>query len=80
MNNQIELSCGFGELSLNDFAEAKKSKAIGETERKEEVEEQLPEIQEEAGNDLGAAILGEAENGGGQIPNPTQQETDEVNS
>ena len=50
LDKQIELSCGFGELgSLGNFEESEKWNAMGEIER-QEVEDQLPTIQEEDGN------------------------------
>ena len=53
MNRQIDLSCGFEELSRNleDFEEMKKWKENEEIERQEEIENQLPKTQEENEND-----------------------------
>ena len=67
LNRQIELSCGFGELrrSLDDFEEAEKWKTTQEIDR-QEVEDQLPTIQEEYENDSGAAFSEKDESGGDQ--------------
>ena len=76
MDNQIELSCGFGELSknLDGFGEMGKWESNAEIERHGEIENQLPTIQENE-NDLGDAFLEIGENGRGQIPSLTQRET-----
>ena len=80
LNRQIELRCGFGELrrSLDDFEEAKKWKVIEEIDR-QEVEDQLPTIQEENGNGTGAVFSEQEASGGDQSPNPTQHETNGEN-
>ena len=53
LNKQIDLSCGFEALSRNleDFEEMEKWKANEEIERREEIENQLPTIQEENENE-----------------------------
>ena len=56
LNKKIDLSCGFEELrrNLEVSEDMEEWKAMGEIERRGKVENQLPTIQEENGNDLGA--------------------------
>ena len=60
LSNRIELSFGFAELRtiLGNFEEDKMRKGNQEAIRQESVECQLHTIQEEIGNDFGAAISG----------------------
>ena len=51
-----------------------KWEASEEIEREEEIENQLPAIQEENKNDLGGGVFGKEENGGYQSQNQTQHE------
>ena len=76
LGREIELSCGFEELrkNLEEFEEMEKWEPNEEIERRGEIDNQLPIIQEENGNDLGKAFLEIEENGGDQIPSSTQQE------
>ena len=79
MNKQIDLSCGFEELrrNLGDFEEMEKWEENEEIGRQEEIENQLPTIQDENRNDSGAEFLEREENGGDQNQNQTQQETND---
>ena len=67
MHKQIELSCGFEELSTspNEFEDDKIWKSNKEIERREGAECQLHTIQEEGENDFGAVFSGNLGNGGG---------------
>ena len=80
LNNQIELSCGFGELRtiLNDFEVGKNWKMNKEIERQEEVGNQLSTIQEEWGNESRTAISEILDNDGDQSPTPERQATNKA--